>query len=81
MNYGYHVLMLICAPMGVLVPLDAALIIFEPLDCLVHKLIKMYLNASKYEATRCEDGNGRWNIEAMAIWRHICLICRAVTND
>lgn len=40
------------------VALDAALIIFEPLDSLVHKLIKMYLNASKYEATRCEDG--RW---------------------
>lgn len=60
-SYGPHVLMLICAHMCVLAALDSALIIFEPLDSLVHKLIKMYLNVSKYETTRCEDGGWkRW---------------------
>lgn len=50
----------------VLMALDAALIIFAPLDNLVHKLIKMYLNVSKYSWMRCLKQPGGWRLLAQA---------------
>lgn len=73
-----------CTCVCVLMALDAALIIFAPLDNLVHKLIKMYLNVSKYSWMRCvkQPGDWRHRLQASsAIWRRIWIICRAATSD
>lgn len=73
-----------CVCVCVLMALDAALIIFAPLDNLVHKLIKMYLNVSKYSWMRClKQPGGCWRrLQASsAIWRRIWIICRAATSD
>lgn len=74
----------VCVRVCVLMALDAALIIFAPLDNLVHKLIKMYLNVSKYSWMRClkQPGGWRHRLQASsAIWRRIWIICRAATSD
>lgn len=74
----------VCVRVCVLMALDAALIIFAPLDNLVHKLIKMYLNVSKYSWMRCLKQPGGWwrRLQASsAIWRRIWIICRAATSD